>query len=346
MSAWLCRRLLRGFAAALGLAFSSAVAGMVCAGEARDPAEVLRAHGLTRVNQVWIAPVEVELRRDLAELPKRRERILALERELDASVEANARAWQASQPAIAALKQSLSRLGSDDPRREAIERQIEALKTSAVEPARLGARSDVRSRVIDFSSERTSLAAAIVRIRTAAAQLKDVYDRLAQGVEMIDALSRLGEGQRLGPQRSYRTELTRLAEYERLAFAPWTPVYWHGHHLRFSALVDDRLPITFCWNDATSEPTTITHTAAEAAGIAIPADAPRETIMLGDKRRTTARRVVLPRLRIGRLVLDNVAVLVLTPEAEDWGCRLGREALSGRDVRLEPERLRLWIDAG
>jgi hypothetical protein len=43
-------------------------------------------------------------------------------------------------------------------------------------------------------------------------------------------------------------------------------------------------------------------------------------------------------------VLRGVPAYVLPPEAEDIGNRLGRTALIERRVRLEPERLRMWID--
>ena len=43
------------------------------------PADVLAGKGLTRIDRVWMAPLELQLRQELAELPKRRERILAIE---------------------------------------------------------------------------------------------------------------------------------------------------------------------------------------------------------------------------------------------------------------------------
>jgi hypothetical protein len=289
----------------------------VTAGEAADPAAILRAGGLTQVDRLWLAPLEIELRKDLAELPKRRERIVVLERSLHERIEANWRVWQASQPAIAAAQQSLARLGTDDPRRDVLQQQIAALQRAAPEPARLSARGNVRTQVVAWNSERNALATAIVRIRQAVPQLQQLYDRLSQSTAMLQALAQLGEGHRLGPQRSYQAELARLAEYERLAYTPWTPVYWQGSHLRFSVLVDERLPLTFCWVDSGSEPATLTHTAAEAAGIIVPQDAPRQSVSLGRDRRVQASRVVVPQLRIGKLVLKEIEVFVLPPEAEN-----------------------------
>jgi hypothetical protein len=44
-------------------------------------------------------------------------------------------------------------------------------------------------------------------------------------------------------------------------------------------------------------------------------------------------------------VLRGVTAYVLPPEDEDVGNRLGRGTLAGYHVRLEPERLRMWIDS-
>lgn len=60
-------------------------------------------------------------------------------------------------------------------------------------------------------------------------------------------------------------------------------------------------------------------------------------------RRAAARRVVVPALRFGRHVLENVPVWVLPPEAEDVGALIGPQAFTDCGVRLEPERLRLVI---
>jgi hypothetical protein len=90
----------------------------------------------------------------------------------------------------------------------------------------------------------------------------------------------------------------------------------------------------------------LTRSAAEAAGLAIPAEAPRETISRSPQQRTAAQRIEVARLRLGKCVLKQVAVFVLPAEAEDWGCQFSRDALSGHSVKIEAERLRLWIDSG
>jgi hypothetical protein len=97
----MCRQLISS-TLTLALAITLAEASNpALARDGQSPAEVLARHELTRLDRVWILPLELELRQELAELPKRRERVLALEREVDQRIEQNRRAWQESQPAIA-----------------------------------------------------------------------------------------------------------------------------------------------------------------------------------------------------------------------------------------------------
>ena len=91
--------------------------------------EILQSrYGLRKLgDRLWVLPQEIELRGKLAELPKRRERLIAVEKDLDGVVDRNQRAWAESRPAAAALKQSLARFSSADPQRELLERQMKAL---------------------------------------------------------------------------------------------------------------------------------------------------------------------------------------------------------------------------
>ena len=311
-----------------------------------DPAAVLAQHGLARVDRVWVLADELRLRRDLAELPKRRERLLAVEHDLDQRIEKNRQRWQEAQPAIAALRQSLARLGSEDPQRQLLAQQIDALAAAAAEPTKIGAKSEVRSRVLVWIDERNSLASALASIRGTIGRLGELYEQLAQTPGVAEALRQIGDKNRLGPQRSLAADRERLSEYEKVTYTPWVPIFFQGAQLRLTALIDDLTPVTFTWIDSGGPGIILTRTAAEAAGLKIPAAAPQEAVAISPQKRTTAWRINVARLRLGKCVLQDASVLVLPPEAEDWGCQLSREALSGHALRLEPERLRLSIDAG
>jgi hypothetical protein len=311
-----------------------------------DSAAVLAGHGLKPVGRVWMLDDELRLRRELIELPKRRERILTIENDLGERIERNRNLWQESQPVLTALRKALAKLPTDDPARPRLQQQIDALTKAATAPAKLGGRAEVRACVVEWIDERNALATALVQIRATIGRLGDLYAQVSQAPGVADAVRRAGDKHRLGPQRSYAADRDKLEEYDRLAFTPFVPVFWQGSQLRLTALIDDRSPVTFTWLDSGGSAILLTSTAAEAAGIAVPADAPREVVSRSGQHRAMAARVEVSRLRLGKCVLERVAVFVLPPEAEDWGCQLSREALSGHSVQLEPEHLRLLIDAG
>ena len=309
-------------------------------------AQVLQSRfGLTKLGEnQWILPREIELRGKLAELPKRRERLISVEKDLGGLVQSNQRAWDETRPAAAALKQSLARFSSADPQRELIERQMKSLEAGATDPRKLGGRKDVRSLVVDLASQRCELLAAVAWIREAVPALVDQYMTLASDGELASALKQAGSDQRLGPQRSYKADLARLGDYERLAATPWLPTFEQGGHVRIVLLMEERSTATFTWAADEDQQVVITASTAEAAGLVVPNDAESEIIQTGHQREVAARRITLGYLRLGRCVLRGVKAYVLPPEAEDVGNRLGRDALAGHRVRLEPERLRLWID--
>ncbi len=300
--------------------------------------------GLVRLgDRWWVLPREIELREKLAELPRRRERIVSAEKELDAAIAGNLKTWQETRPAIAALEQALSKLSTSDPQRPIIERQIVGLAASALDPVKLAGRSDVSRRLVELSGERCSLLADVDWIRTTVPGLKDEYSKLAGEAAVASGLQQDAK-RRLGPQRSYRADLDRLAEYETLAATKWVPIFQQSGQTRVTALLGERTPVTFTWSEATDQPVMLTASTAEAAGINVPANAPRETITADTKRSVVARKITLDYVRFGHCLLRGVPAYVLPPEAEDSGNRLGRLVLVDHRVRMEPGKLRMWID--
>ena len=224
-----------------------------------------------------------------------------------------------------------------------VERQIAGLESAVVEPARLGAKSEVQRRLIELAGERCELLADVAWIRESVPALKSEYARLAAEPEIAAALAQ-SKKQRLGPQRGYRSDLEKLAEFEELAATRWMPIFQQSGQTRLTALVNDRTATTFTWSEASDQPVVLTASAAEAAGLDVPADAQRENVLAG-QRTIAAPRITIKYLRLGRCVLRDVPAYVLPPEAEDLGNRLGRTALIEHRVRLAPQQLRMWIDA-
>ena len=292
----------------------------------------------------WVLPQELDLREKLADLPKRRERVVLLERQVETDIERNAEAWKQVAPALDALRQSLRRLPTNAPEREAIERQIDALAATAHDPKQLGQQNEIRSQVIALAAERCALQSTLIWIRREWPRLREQYDQLAARPDFAEARKQLGGDQRLGPRRDYAGDLNRLGNYDRLVNTDWIPIYIQSGRFRVTALLGGELPVTFTWSDESDAAVQVTRSVIDAAGIDIPADAQFEEIAIGESRKVRAARIKLTELRIGKTVLRDVSALVLPPEAEDLGCTLPRSVLKGHSVQLEPERLRLWID--
>jgi hypothetical protein len=301
--------------------------------------------GLVRLAEKWwLLPAEMELKERLAALPARRERIIAAEKDLDAAIERNLQAWQQARPQIASLKTAQAKLSSADPKRAALARQIEALESSAVDPKRLGGQAEARALAVALASERCALAADAAWIRGGAAAMHERYARLSDDPRVREALSKLGASQRLGPQRNYQGDLQRLGEYERLAATAWTPIHLQAGVTRVTALVNEATAATFSWNTSLTEGAVLTSGTAENLGVIPPDAAPRKTITLPGGRKAAARQATIDYLRLGQCLVRGVPAWVLSPEAEDAGNWLGSAALAEHQARLEPERLRMWID--
>lgn len=307
---------------------------------------VLAQHGLVRLGRrTWVVADERKLREQLERLPRLRESIVTAERDLDAAIAANRERWTAAQPLAAAAKQNLAKLSPGDPQRAVVEEQLAGLERSAARPALLGAQPGVRQQAIALSARRNELLASIASIRAISKALDATYAQLARRPELTAALRQAGDEQRLGPARNYAAEEPRLAEFESLAATAWVPVYLLAGQMRVAALVGERTSVTFSYRDASDQPLVLTRSAAEAAGVVPEANAPREMIEAAPGRKVPAQQVTIPQLRLGKLLLKEVAGYVLAPEHEDLGNRLGGLALQGHAVRPQPERLRIWIDA-
>jgi hypothetical protein len=307
--------------------------------------QLLEKKGLSRLGEsLWVLPLELELRVKLAELPKRREHLVTAEQALDGLIERNMRAWDDSRPAVSALKQSLDRLSSADPQRELIERQIAALEARAREPRHLGRRGDAHLLVIELASERCAILAAIAWVRETVPMLHDRYLELRGDTELTETLKVMGQGHKLGPQRSYKADVDRLHQLEKLAATHWLPTYQQSGTTRFTALVNEQSAVTFSWSADREQPLVLTASTAEAIGIRPATDAIRETIPIAPNRKIVATRVTLGYLRLGKWVMRGERGYVLPPEAEDVGNRLGSATLGHLRVRFEHERLRMWLD--
>ena len=300
--------------------------------------------GLSNIpgGKVWLCSAERTLRSCLASLGDAKREVTQRQRSLDQRIQQNYQLWEANRPKIAALKTALSAAKTDAPERKQIEQQIRLLESQAVDPEQLAAQGDVRARLVQLTNARSALALKLLAIRRSRPQMETDYRGLEADLEVQAALRRLGEGHRLGPLESYRAELSRLDEYERLVFTPWLPAYLQSGRMRVGAILNETTPITFSWH-AESGPTVLSESMIEAAGLELPGAGAAVPLPLGKGRTLTARRMTVPALRFGQVVLRDVPVHVLGPDGEDVGAMIGRDAFEGYDVKPELARLQLLI---
>jgi hypothetical protein len=310
-----------------------------------DPAGFLRRERDLRkisAGNVWLVPAEWRLQSLLGDLDRMQRDIPGLQRGLEESAGQNRLIWETNRQLIDSLRRALSESETDDPKKRKIEQQIRELEKQAVEPRELFAVPDVQRRLIELTNLRLRLMLSVIQIRHLHRELTEAYAHLAEDQAVTDALRRLGADHRTGPlQQGYRTQLKRLEQFERLAATDWLPVYRQSQRIRFGGLLADRVPVNFSWQDS-SEPTLVTASMVEAAGLQIPEDAQSVPITVAG-RRLTARRIQIPTMRFGAILLTDVPALVLPPAAEDLGASIGPEAFSGHQVELQPDRLRLVI---
>jgi len=321
---------------------SSAVVGQV------EPARFLeREYGLRKISvgNVWLLPVEFRLQRILDDVEPLGRAVLGLQRKLEESAQQNRVLWETNRQRIETLRRNLAKLETDDKQKQQLERQIRELEKKLVEPSRLIGVPDVRKMLIEFTNVRLRLALAVISIHDLHDEMTATYARLAEDQTVARMLQSLGDDHRLGPlQQGYGSQLKRLGQSERMVATDWLPIFLQSDRIRFGGLLNDRVPVTFTWQDS-AEPTVLTASMIESAGLNVPEDAEAVPLTV-DGRRVTARRLKMPSMRFGAALLRNIPVLVLPPNAEDLGARIGVEGFPGYTVQPDPERLRLTIRAG
>jgi len=327
------------------------------AAEARlGGAETLADRGLIQRQRRWLLPLEIEMQQRVGSLPQLEARLLESQsgaRRLSATLmTANARLQQQMQIALRNLKSLRAGRAAvrSEGRRKLIDAQIESereklakLRSAWIEPERIAGLPAMRQAMIQWTNSRNELAATLLWIQDARPALREAYEDLAADRQVSLALKALGPGHQLGSGTDYdaRPFLHRLGEYEDLVFTDHLPLYRENGDLRVAALIA-RTPVTFTWKSS-EEPTVLTASVIEAAGLRVPEDAPQRQQRFADGRELTVRQFEIPYLRFGRHVLKDVPAFALPPEGEQYGCLIGPAAFNEHSPRAEPEKMRLVV---
>jgi len=336
-----------------GWAVVLCAAAIACGDRARgadeaDARRTLTAHRLTAVSDVWVVPEEVELRRHAESLERLERAYYQAKSQVEEHIKANDAAAKTWSEAKAKLDKSRTSLKDDtivgaerrklEETARQQEKEVRDLRARWRDENQLGEHPPVRAAVVRLVAVRNALTVSELAIRRLEPLLPQRYGPLRINPAVRTALAALGERQRLGPARDYQADLKRLPVVQRIAFSNEVPVFREDRHFRVSLLVNDQTPAVFSIRHSTG-PTVIPASLAAAAGIKIESRARPFTYVVDSQRRFTVHAVTIPRMRLAGAVLENVSALVLPPEGEDLGAKLGHDAYSQLDCRIDGRRL-------
>jgi hypothetical protein len=179
-------------------------------------------------------------------------------------------------------------------------------------------------------------------VRELVDRLPSIYEKLASDSDVTSALAALTPAGQLGSGKTYAGEVRGLSRLEKLIFNDAVPFYRDGKQVRITGLVNEELPVTFSFYES-NDPTVITYSMAESLGIDL-SSAPRTKVRLGGNSEFNVRQTRLGSVRFGRHVVRDLEALVLSPDDESAGARIGGRSLRGIRPRLEPERLMLHLE--
>ncbi len=345
----------------MAVVFAGLIAGLGQSATADDDGEpsadsILRMRGLNKQGNVWVLPEEQELRQRFEALKRFEERHRAAAGYVDRLLEANRNLFLQ----ITKLDETLKRtrelvknaqagttqkkqLESEQKNEEAL---LEQLRKQFIPTDKLGQSSPLKPALVDLVNSRTEATIKFLAYRETPADLPARYERLKQEPTISAALPALPATDRLGPAKGLCDGWRALVErLDAALLNDALPVYRDGNAFRFTAIVNDKRPLTFTFGNQ-GEPTVIPQNLAETAGLIPSVDAKKVPCHVGEGRDVTAVAMRVPQLRFGRNVVKDVEVLILPPEAADIGARIGPNSLPGYRPRIDANKLQLIIEGG
>jgi hypothetical protein len=327
---------------------------IAAAADADEGRATLDRAKLEAVGEIWVVAEEIELRRHVEALEPLERQYYQAKAQVDEHIKANdaaAKTWSEAKSKFDKTRASLkdtSIVGAERRKLEETARQQEKelreLRSRWRDENQFGEQPSVRAAVVRVVAVRNALILSVLAIRRLEPALAKRYAPLRINPAIRTALAKLGERHRLGPARDYQTDLKRLAVIERLVFSDEVPLYREDRHFRVSLVLNDVAPAVFSIRHSTG-PTVIPASLASAAGIKIDDGARTTTYVVDGRRRLPVHRVTIPKMRLAGVVLEDVAALVLPPEGEDLGAKLGHDAYSHLDCRTDGRRLVMRVTA-
>jgi hypothetical protein len=164
-------------------------------------------------------------------------------------------------------------------------------------------------------------------------ELHKQYQELASDADVAAALKVLGKKNHLGSSE-FEQDKKAIAAAETNVLTGDVPFYREGPYYYVGALLNETTPVVVRIESVNPQSANWAPTETlTKAGIVIDPAAPVATLTFGGagKRTIQCRQVVVPKLRLGKYVLENLEFLAMPDDAKDLGMQIMNAELKGYD---------------
>ena len=199
--------------------------------------------------------------------------------------------------------------------------------------------SKLSNRSKKYISSRTQVALLLIRYQKSLDAIEKKYLNLNGDPSISSAIYSIDRSKRLGPIKKYQP-ITDFRIYQQI-FSAKQPIYRRSNAWQVDLFINEEVPVTFSYSGR-APLTLLPSQVIQSTGIDIPEDAP-VVVLQRKSQNITARKVLIPQLRIGSQLLTNVEAYALPPEAEDIGALLSPKSLVGYQIEIQPISAQLTI---
>jgi len=196
----------------------------------------------------------------------------------------------------------------------------------------------LRTTITDWMLARNNVILAYNAAKADFEPLDKQYRALADDPQVRDALRSLGKKNRLASS-GFEQVQTMMAEAEKIVDSGEVPFYRTGAVDTVGAILNDTTPVAILIQS--TQPNAPSWAPADVlakAGITVDPASPELSLQFsGDNKRTIkCRQVIVPKLRIGKYVLENLKFLAMPDDAKDLGLEISANEL--KDYDQTPDR--------
>ncbi|HKD35977.1 MAG TPA: hypothetical protein VKB78_04225 [Pirellulales bacterium] len=195
--------------------------------------------------------------------------------------------------------------------------------------------------IADWMKARNDLIVAYLAAEPLFNELNEKYTALQNDAEVAAALQKLGKNNHLG-SKEFEQDRTLMAAAEKTTFSEEIPFYRDGLLVSIGGLLNENTTVAVAV-DSTNPKAGNWAPASELTKAGVQVDPmPSATLtMTGNgKRVIQCRRAIVPKLRFGKVVLENLSFLALPDDAKDLGIQISSKELRGFDMTPDVEK---WL---